>query len=238
MENIQIGNKVIPISKAMKYYKNQVKCQKKLSLTSDEYCELIDKLLKHLKQHKNTVPQPNITTIPTGINSKSNLGYLNQFDHKILPNTYQATPTAPSMGPTSLPNSYENMHHGVPNNSADQIEGFFGNMTTQRQDANISQHLMNRRFSDLTSNSSLIMPPRPGQPFDRLHNNITSQIPGLPVNFSSNISQQDRWQQAFQDQLGNNQICSRTFDLAQETAPAINIERQGMTCRRGGTRLF
>ncbi len=73
------------------------------------------------------------------------------------------------------------------------------------------------------SNTSLLQ-----RRFDIRHQPHGQQFP-LPVQAPT---LQHRWQTAFQEQLGNEQLCSRTFDMAQgNSIPNVNVDRQAMGCR-------
>lgn len=197
---IMIGNKPVKFKRAMKYYADPAKCQHKLGLTGDEYRCLIDKLLAKLEGKE---PQS---------------GYMSQFNHSILPDTY--TTVGPASKNGSTPQMAIQQH--PPSVSATHLEQNFGTVTHGSAGA-LNQNLLDRRFF---GGGDTIVNPRPA----------TRQ----PVVFNiNNASQHQRWQQAYQEQLGNEQIFSRTFDMANyNSMPNVTMERQSMGCRRGGNRLY
>lgn len=330
---LQIGNKRVSIAKALKYYKNAPKCQRKLKLNAHEYELLINKLLEYCQirsggDHKSCpspmqsqfqtqgagdgadgghdlaqarvlggynqpVPsntsntntnnstnesggvlpmgslfgedEPGSTGVPSGYSNRSYVG-LGQ-EQSILPSNYAPSSTAPQQGPppTSASQAPQMaMQQGGqvggayqynPNQIANQFEQHqqnqhvFHNQTTANNDCMNTRgnaSLLERRFYSghmQPGNNNPVTGPQPGvcpDPYaggiSNMVNNGGGSVPRAPANFS-NINPEQRIQQAYQDQLGNNQIFSRTFDLAQQAMPNIGVERQSMACRRGQSKL-
>lgn len=152
--------KVVPLQRAIKYYKDQARCQRKLGITAPEYSSLL-RILQRLA------------------------------------------------GPRSAPSAADlSRTLGGPEAAASRIEASFRPAHGDQGPGISNKSLLDRRF-DISY--------RPVQP--RVDCNV------LPQN--------QRWQTAFQEQLGNEQLFSRTFDMAQSNQiPNVNLDRQAMDCRR------
>lgn len=172
------NGKPVPLHRAIKYYKDQARCQRKLGLTGAEYASMI-RILQRMAAARPSAPVVQPRLDPRAMSSQ------------------------PGMRP-----------FGGPEAAASAIETSF-------------QHRPMGQYGGQgpgVSNKSLLE-----RRFD---------ISYRPVNLLNQTNQQpshQRWQAAFQEQLGNEQLFSRTFDMAQNNQiPNVNINRQAMDCRRGG----
>lgn len=262
LKNLKIGNKRIPMEEALKYYSNKKECKKRFGLSSKEYDKLISSMLREIKKNKppNLKPLPNLqlraqpnTTPMFPVSSyqrqSNNYAQANNFSQSILPNSYApinstsqlaaqyATPNMSSV--TGIPQRQEpcldpgpcpGQGHG-PNHRADWFEKSLSH-TQSKQQSQVQSHIQQQKAQPRPrvgmTNQNLL-----DRRFFNNQNGGYKVPPIIPHRFNNSNESIDK---NMNDNIADNRIFSRTFDIAQNGIPDIMVERQSVASRGSNRR--